>query len=93
MEAVIVQIADAISGSRPGARRETLEHYIKRLEALESIANELQGRREGVRHPGRPRDPHHRQAGGDRRPGLDAPGPRHQQEDRRDRWSTRARSR
>jgi ribonuclease Y len=42
-EAVIVQIADAISGSRPGARRETLELYIKRLEALESIANGFKG--------------------------------------------------
>ena len=42
-EAVIVQIADAISGSRPGARRETLELYIKRLEALEGIANGFQG--------------------------------------------------
>jgi ribonuclease Y len=42
-EAVIVQIADAISGSRPGARRETLELYIKRLEALESIANSFKG--------------------------------------------------
>ncbi|HZP56880.1 MAG TPA: ribonuclease Y [Dehalococcoidia bacterium] len=42
-EAVIVQIADAISGSRPGARRETLELYIKRLEALEGIANGFKG--------------------------------------------------
>ncbi len=42
-EAVVVQIADAISGSRPGARRETLEFYIKRLEALESIANSFKG--------------------------------------------------
>jgi ribonuclease Y len=42
-EAVIVQIADAISGSRPGARRETLELYIKRLEALEGIANSFTG--------------------------------------------------
>ncbi len=42
-EAVIVQIADAISGSRPGARRETLELYIKRLEALEGIANSFKG--------------------------------------------------
>jgi ribonucrease Y len=42
-EAVIVMISDAISGSRPGARRETLELYIKRLEALESIANSFKG--------------------------------------------------
>jgi ribonuclease Y len=37
-EAVIIQIADAISASRPGARRETLDSYIKRLESLEKIA-------------------------------------------------------
>ncbi len=42
-EAVVVMISDAISGSRPGARRETLELYIKRLEALESIANSFKG--------------------------------------------------
>lgn len=43
VEAIVVQIADAISGSRPGARRETLEHYIKRLEALENVANSFKG--------------------------------------------------
>ena len=43
VEAIVVQIADAISGSRPGARQETLEFYIKRLEALENIAKEFQG--------------------------------------------------
>ncbi|MEX1255167.1 MAG: ribonuclease Y [Dehalococcoidia bacterium] len=43
VEAILVQIADAISGSRPGARMETLEHYIKRLQALEEVANGFQG--------------------------------------------------
>jgi ribonuclease Y len=43
IEAIIVQVADSISGGRPGARMESLESYTKRLEALEEIANSFEG--------------------------------------------------
>jgi ribonuclease Y len=42
-ESIIVQVADAISGGRPGARRDSVEHYLKRLQDLEDIANSFAG--------------------------------------------------
>ncbi len=43
IESVIVQVADAVSGGRPGARRDTVENYLKRLADLENIANSFSG--------------------------------------------------
>ncbi len=43
IEAILVQVADSISGGRPGARMEALESYIKRLEALETVARSFEG--------------------------------------------------
>jgi ribonuclease Y len=43
VEAVIVQVADAISGGRPGARSDSIENYLKRLEELETVANSFKG--------------------------------------------------
>lgn len=43
LESVIIQVADAISGARPGARKDTLEAYLKRLEELENVASSFAG--------------------------------------------------
>jgi ribonuclease Y len=46
IEATIVEVADSISGSRPGARRENFEQYVKRIRSLEEIANSTEGVKE-----------------------------------------------
>ena len=43
LECIIVKVADAISGARPGARKDTYENYLKRLEELEKVANTFDG--------------------------------------------------
>ena len=72
LEAIIVEVADAISGARPGARRENVETFLRRVHDLEDIAKSQAGRGRSLCHSGRARDSRGGQAGVDRRSGFDS---------------------
>ena len=74
MEAVLVQAADAISAARPGARREIAGELHQASGEAGRDRQLLRGRGEVLRHPVRPRDPHHGQARGRQRRGHDGAG-------------------
>ena len=82
VEAVIVQVADALSAARPGARRETIDTYVKRLEKLESLAESFNGVEKCFAIQAAA-NADHGPARRDRRPGRGQTGLRNLQENRR----------
>ena len=82
-EAILVIIADSISAARPGARRENLENYLKRLTSLETLGKLFRRCRALLRRAGGTRNPADRQASGGRRPRCGEVGQRGSQEDRK----------
>ena len=88
---VLIQAADAVSAARPGARKETLDAYVKRLEKLEEIANSYKGVEPYLCHSSGPRGSRHGRARYGGRSGYDRARPMTSLNESRTRCSTLAR--